>query len=220
MDSLTPTSTTVSIKAFFNDYPLMRYKKGQILMLPGEETEYAYLLVDGRLKLYDRSYRGDEIVIDIFLKPAFFPLPLIMNRSATFLTYEAATDIVVRRAPVDAAMDFLNSNPKVVLDLLSLLYRKFDGVTRRMVRLIDSSAKTRLVYELIAVCEQSGELQNDGSYKLAVSQKEIGARIGLTRETVSREAKSLKEKNLLVIFRKHMIIPDLAKLENYLDQRK
>lgn len=208
-------TTLDEIENFFSDYPLRRYKKGQVLVLPGETAEYAYLLVAGRLKLYDTSYRGDEIIIDMFKNPAFFPLSLIMNRSPSFLVHEADTDITVRQAPVEAALDFLDTHPKVVLNLLSVLYKKFDGAMKRMIRLMDSSAKSRLAYEIVTACHQIGEVRPDGSCLLALSQANLGARIGLSRETVSREVKYLKEKGLLGVTHSYMIIPDLAKLRSY-----
>jgi CRP/FNR family transcriptional regulator len=213
-------STIADIESFFSNYPLRRYKKGQILMLPGETTNYAYLLVSGRLKLYTRSYRGDEIIVDMFKNPSFFPLSLVMNKSPTFLIHEADTDIEVRQAPIQATLDFLDTNPKLVLDLLSFLYSRFDGALQRMVHLIDSSAKVRLVHEIIDACDQIGELKPDGSYLLTISQTTLGGRIGLTRETVSREAKSLKDKKLLEITRTSMIIPDITKLKIYLDHHR
>src|SRR5438445_473857 len=114
-----PSSAITEIETFFSDYPLRKYKKGQILVLPGETAEYAYLLVEGRLRLYDTSYRGDEIIIDMFKNPAFFPLSLIMNQSPSFLYHEADSDIVVRQAPVPVAQEFLNTHPDVVLTLLT-----------------------------------------------------------------------------------------------------
>ena len=184
-------------------------------MLPGETAEYAYFLVSGRLKLYDTSHRGDQIIVDMFKNPAFFPLSLIMNRSPSFLVHEADTDIAVRQAPIEAALDFLDAHPKVVLNLLSVLYEKFDGAMKRMIRLMDSSAKSRLVYEIITACHQIGEMKSDDSWLLALSQAKLGARIGLSRETVSREIKYLKEKGLLEVAHTYMLIPDLAKLKRY-----
>jgi CRP/FNR family transcriptional regulator len=208
-------TTIDEIENFFSDYPLRRYKKGQVLVLPGETAEYAYLLVTGRLKLYNTSYRGDEIIIDMFTSPAFFPLSLIMNQSPSFLVHEADTDITVRQAPIGAALVFLDTHPKVVLNLLSVLYGKFDGAMKRMIRLMDSSVKSRLAYEIVTACHQIGEMKPDGSYLLALSHAKLGARIGVARETVSREIKSLKGKGLLEVAHTHMVIPNLEKLKAY-----
>lgn len=213
-------ATVEKIEEFFSDYPVHKFKKGQILVLPGEVAEYAYLLVEGRLKLYDKSYKGDPIVIDMYASPAFFPLSLIMNQSPSFLVHEADTDIVVRQAPIEATLEFLNTNPPVVLNLLSVVYRKFDDALRRMVRLMDGSAKVRLVNELIVACHQIGEKCPDGSFKMEISQSMIGSRIGLARETVGREMKALKERGLVDMSRSYVTVHDISGLEQYLQTHR
>lgn len=214
-----PPAITAEIESFFNGYPLRKYKKGQILVLPGETAEYAYFLTEGRVKLYDTSYKGDQIIIDVFNQPAFFPLALIMNGSLSFLFHEADSDIVVRQAPVGDTLEFLNTHPEVILNLLSVLYRKFDDATRRMVRLMDGGAKVRLIHEIVITCRQLGEQQADGSYTITTSQAVLGARLGLARETISRELKSLKEKGHLITGRSSITVPDISVLEAYLTDR-
>jgi CRP-like cAMP-binding protein len=86
----------------------------------------------------------------------------------------------------------------------------------KMAHLMGSSAKNRLIYEILCECRKFGRLQADGSYHLGNSEKGVGARAGLSRETVSREAKSLKQKKLLSIQHNTIIVPDIKKLEEHL----
>lgn len=213
-------ATVTKIEEFFDDYPLREFHKGQILVLPGEMPEYAYLLVEGRLKLYDTSYKGDPIIIDMLKSPAFFPLSLIMNSSASFLIHEADTNIVVRQAPVDATLEFLNSNPPVVMNLLSVVYKKFDDALRRVARLMDGSARLRLVSEILVTCEQIGDPLPGGGCMVQINQATLAGRIGLTRETINREMKSLKERRLITVSRSHIIVPNVTALEAYLQAHK
>lgn len=219
MKYLTP-ATVAKIEDFFDDYPLRKYNKGQILVLPGEMPEHAYLLIEGRLKLYDTSYRGDPIIIDMIKSPAFFPLSLIMNSSSSFLIHEADTDIVVRQAPVDATLEFLNSHPAVVMNLLSVVYKKFDDALKRMARLMDGSARLRLVSEILVTCEQIGDQLPHGGCVVRINQSTLASRIGLTRETINRELKSLKERRLISVSRSHVVVPSVAALEAYLQAHK
>lgn len=210
-------TSTQAIEAFFSRYPVKKYKKGHILILAGERTDYAYYLVEGKMKVYDVTYRGDEITINTFRPPAFFPISLILNESVTRYIYEADTDITIQQAPREAAMSFLSENHDVVLDLLSYLYATLDDVLERMVHAIASSAKDRLIYCLVMECREFGELQADGTYSLAISEKELGARAGLSRETVNREAKILKITKLIEVHHNYIIILNIKKLERYLD---
>ena len=214
---LIESETTQAIEVFFSRYPTKRYKKGHILILAGERTDYAYHLVEGKMKVYDVTYRGDEIVINTFRPPAFFPVSLIINETVTRYIYEADSDITIQQAPRADAIAFLNSHPEVVYDLLSYLYETLDSVLERMVHTIASSAKDRLIYTLVMECRKFGELQADGSYTLAISEKELGARAGLSRETVSREARVLKITKLIEVHHNHIVIFNIQKLERYLN---
>jgi CRP-like cAMP-binding protein len=210
-------TTHQAIDEFFSKYPVRHYKKGHILILAGEKTPHAYYLIEGKMRVYDVTYRGDEIVINSFQPPAFFPLSLIINSATTRYIYEATTDIAIRQAPVEDAKYFLDAHPPVVLDLLSHLYKSLDNVLERMVHFIASSAKNRLIYSLITECKKFGELQDDGSYLLSMSEKELGARAGLSRETVSREAKILKIAKLIEVRHNAIAILNLGRLERYLE---
>jgi CRP-like cAMP-binding protein len=65
---------TKKVEQFFSRYPLKQYDKGEILILADEDPKYIYNLVEGHVREYDISYRGDEIVVNVFKPPAFFPM--------------------------------------------------------------------------------------------------------------------------------------------------
>lgn len=210
-------ATHRAIDDFFVQYPVRHYKKGHILILAGERTPSAFYLTEGKIRVYDITYRGEEIIINSFDPPAFFPLSLIINPSVTRYIYEATTDITVHQAPVDDAVNFLETHPPVVFDLLAHLYKTLDSVHERMVHFISSSAKNRIIYSLIAECRQFGKLQDDGSYIVTITEKELGSRAGLSRETVSREARVLKIAKLIEVHHNTIVIPNLKRLERYLE---
>jgi CRP-like cAMP-binding protein len=205
------------IDEFFGQYHLKRYKKGHIFTLPGEMTEYAYLLIEGKMKVYDVSYRGDEIIINSFKAPAFFPLSIIINPAPARYIYEADSNIVIRRAPIKETREFLRATPDVVYSLLSRLYYDSDDIIERMILAITGNAKSRLVHALVIECRKFGDMKHDGSCHLAISEKELAAKAGMSRETVSREARSLKAAQLLEVHRNHLVVPNVSELVSYLD---
>lgn len=133
------------IEDFFARYRLRQYAKGQILILNGDEPEYVYHLLKGNVKVYDVTYRGDEIILNVFKPPAFFPMSLAINRGENPYIYEAETDIELRQAPAKDVVEFIKENPDVMYDLLSRVYRGTDGLLGRMAQLMASSAKSRLI---------------------------------------------------------------------------
>lgn len=204
---------SAKIEAFFADYNTRHYKKGHILIYTGDDVPYVYHLLAGNVKQYAISYRGDEAVLNIFKPPAYFPMAHVINNTPAKYIFEADTDIEVRQAPGPAVVEFLHENPDVVYDLLSRVYMGSEGLLGRMERLMTSSAKERLTYELILECRRFGTTDKAGGVSVSVSEKDLGARAGLSRETVNREIHKLKAEGLIAVRRSTIHIPDMHALE-------
>ena len=205
------------IEKFFAQYKTRRYSKGQVLLLNGDKVDYVYHLLSGIVKQYDVSYRGDEIILNLFKPPAFFPMSVAINRVTNPYIYEAETDVEICQAPANEVVKFIKSNPDVMFDLLSRVFTGVDGLIGRMAQLMASNANHRVVYELILESSRFGTIHDDGSCDLNISEKDLGARAGLSRETVSREINKLKSDKLLTTQKKNIVILDLKGLEKKLN---
>jgi CRP/FNR family transcriptional regulator, cyclic AMP receptor protein len=200
------------LEEFFSKYRLRHYPKGQILILDEEILDYTYYLTSGRVKAYDTSYRGAEIILSIYGPYNLFPIAPLVDKPNRFI-YQAQTDIEVRQAPLADTIQFLEGNPKVVYSLMGVLHGRVDEVLHRMSYLMASSAKKRLMYELTLECRYFSIPREDGTYCLMVSEREIGARVGLSRETVSREINKLKREHLVETQPGKIIVLNVAELE-------
>lgn len=211
-----PKQVAKKIDDFFSGYKLKKYEKGELLILADENPKFITYIISGQVREYDISYRGDEIVVNVFKSPAFFPMSWAIAKTPNRYFFEASTKITVRQAPPEDALKFIQANPDVMLDLLTRLYRGVDGIQRRMAHLMAGSAKSRLLFELIIECRRFGKQQADGSYIVKINEAEIGSRAGLSRETVSRGMKDLKKLNLLSINRHGIVLKDIDTLEEKL----
>lgn len=208
---------TSKIENFFANYRLRHYAKGQVLMLGGETVDVVYYLIKGHVKVYDVTYRGDEVILNIFKPPAFFPMSIAINNAANPYVYEAESDVELRQAPAEAAVNFIKENPDVMYDLLSRLYKGVDGLLGRISLLMGSSAKTRLMYEIILEAKRFGSQDGD-DYVLDIDEKGLGSRAGLSRETVNREIHKLKQDGLLAVRNKAIHIKNMPALQKKLEQ--
>ncbi|TAH33845.1 Crp/Fnr family transcriptional regulator [Candidatus Saccharibacteria bacterium] len=204
------------IHTYFSQYPERKYPKGQILVFADENPDYIFYIVQGRVRKYDVSYRGDEVIINTFQPPSFLPMSWALNKTPNHFFYKAETDVTLHLVPVEDALQFLQQNPDVALDLLSRLYKGLEGMYGRLVHLMSGTARSRLLYELIIDCRRFGQQQADGAYLLKSSETDIAARSGLSRETVSREMKKLKQEGWAEINRTGIVVKDISVLENSL----
>jgi CRP-like cAMP-binding protein len=210
--------TLGKLDSLFSDSPERHYKKGHILILIGDSTNYFYNLVSGTIKVYDVNYRGDEIVVNKFKEPSYFPMSLILNADTAHYIYEAEKDVCIRAVEKKRVLEFLDKNPTVVLDLLANLYKALNDVTSRYVLVATKNAQSRLIFTLIKECKKFAVSGQNGARILSISERELAASSGLSRETVSREMKSLKARNLVSSSRNLVKIHSLHKLEEYLEE--
>lgn len=203
---------------FFAKYPKRHFDKGQIILLADENPQYIYHLVSGRVRQYDITAKGHEIVLNVFKPPAFFPMTWALNQSPNSYFFQAEENCEVRLAPPEDVVAFLHARPEVMFDLLQRVYRGTDGLLGRLAQLMAGNATTRLVHELVIECRRFGQSQPDGSFVVAINEQKLGERAGLTRETVNRELHHLKDEGLISVGRGSLTVHDLVKLEEKIHQ--
>jgi len=194
---------------FFKQFKHQKYKKGEILIRADDNPPGIFYLKSGYVKEYAISKKGDELVVNIFKPISFFPMSWAINSTPNMYFFEAVTDLEVWRVPKDKALEFIKINPDVLYDLLSRVYKGIDGLLIRMTYLMAGNAYARLITELIIFAKRFGT-----SYH--ISEKDLAASSGMTRETVSREMKMLKNKGLVSFQKGKLLIKDINGLEGEL----
>jgi len=206
------------VQAFFDSYPKRTYPKDQIVIFGGESPDKIFYILSGRISQYDISYRGEEVVVNIFKAPAFFPMSWAINKTPNSYFFKAEEESLVHVAPYDDVVAFIKANPDVMFDLLSRVYRGVDGVLARTVHLMSGSARSRLVYELVVEADRFGHKLSKDVYELHISEVDLSSHSGLARETISREIKHLKDKGHVEMRDGHIIVLNLTALKEYLSK--
>ena len=206
---------TKKIDLFFTNFKHQTYKKGEILIRADDDPTGIFYLTKGIVKEYAISKKGDELVLNLFNSVSFFPMSWAINGSHNTFFYEAVTDLEIWKAPGESVVAFVKENPDVLYDLLSRVYRGTDGMLNRMTYLMTGNAHSRIIVELIISAKRFGKKTTD-SIEIEISEKDIAAQSGMTRETVSRELKILKDKGLVTFSRNSLKVIDLQMLEDEL----
>lgn len=207
---------TLKVRQYFSRYPLRTYPKGQILIFADENPDHIFYLISGKVREYDISHRGEEIIVNIFKPPAFFPMSWPINHVPSKFFFKTEQQTEAHTVPANDALEFLKANPDVVLDLLSRVYRGMEGLLGRVVHLMSGTARGRLIYELILESRRFGKTLPTGDTIVTVTETGLAARSGLTRETISREMSRLREQGWAKLTPKGIVIRDIDALEKTL----
>ncbi len=202
------------IEKFFSNYNKYKFEKGTILLKPGQTPSGIFCLVAGTVKMYAVSSNGEELVLNTFKPVSFFPVAFALNSALSNYYFETIDSTEVYKAPPQDFLKFLQSEPDVALNLLSRIYKGLDGLFLRMEYSMAGSASKRLITEILISAKRFGKKnKKDIIINLKLTEKDLAAFSGITRETVSRELQKLEKKDLLTYKKGVITIKDLKLLE-------
>lgn len=199
------------ITTFFGQYRQHTYEKGHVLARPGTDPDAVWHLVSGQVRQYDIAPNGDEVVVNVFKPPAFFPMSWAINHTSNEFFFETSEPTVLHKAPAADVVQFLHDNPDVTFNLLARVYKGTDGLLGRMAYLMQNSARNRVIYELMVSAKRFGAPRG-AKIEIPLHETELAARVGLTRETTNREIHKLKDDGLVEVSQSGIIIKDLGAL--------
>lgn len=206
----------IKLDDFFAQYKQQKYKKGDIL-IRADEPNGIFYLKNGAVKQYVINQKGNEIVVNIFKPISFFPMPWAINNTKNIYFYEAIDSVETYKAPRSDVIEFLKKNPDILYNLISRIYIGIEGLLQRMIYLMSGDAYPRLITELLILAKRFGTKDpKSKSISMKLFENDIAAESGMTRETVSRIIKILKDKKLLTLKNNILEIQDITRLEEEL----
>src|SRR5581483_2022056 len=176
------------IDQFFAQYPQQRYLSGDFLIRAEEAPPGIFYLKSGQARQFFLTSSGEEVVVNIFKSPSFLPMSWAINKTPNDYYFQVAAPSKIHLAPVEEVLAFVRANPDVLFDLMARVYRGTDGLQRRLRQLMAGSAQTRLLTELSIAGQRFGKVnRRSGKVSIFLTERDLAAQTGLSRETVSRE---------------------------------
>jgi len=181
---------------------LRTYRKNTLLMQKGDQASALYVLLSGHVKVFSADDDGKEIVLnELGAGELIGELALIADstRSASVITAETCRCLML---PKTAFQAFLHKRPDVAVRLLTTLAHRVRRLTEEVERLALRDVYGRLADRLTArAVEEDGRLITD-----PLTQRELAALIGASREMVSRIFKDLKAGGYIALEGKRVVI--------------
>ena len=204
---------------FFSSAKPVFYKKKELILRAGEPIFGIFYLKKGFVRQYLITEEGEEVTIHIYRPPAFFPTMLALTNTPNRYYFEAATNIETYRQTPEKVLDFVTSEPEVLLDLTNRFAQAVIGLSKRIETLAIGSVYAKVIALISYLTHKFGE-ENDGgiTIKLPVTHNDIAAWIGAKRETVSRQMEKLIEDGVISQEKHLIVIRDKKKLNEELNK--
>ena len=165
------------------------YAKNAVVVSEGDVTDSLYVILSGRVKVFVTDEQGKEVVLATIPTGDYFG-ELVLDggpRSASIMALEPCRFYVIPHGDVEK---MLSANPAFARDLIHKLIGKVRSLTNRVRDLAMKDVYARLVRFL-----EENAVETEGCRALPerMTQSDIAARIGGSREMVSRILRDLAE---------------------------
>lgn len=189
------------------------YGPGETVFEPAARPHSVYLLERGLVRIYRLSAAGDEATLG-YVRPgevfgelgAFSDLP----RESFAQAVRASHVWRVARAGL---LRVLQEHPRIALEVTAQIGNRFKRIESRVESLVFRNLRSRIAHILLELAEDFGHEDGKGvSIDIPLSQQDLAALVGATRQSVNLCLRELREAGLIRYRNRRFAVPDVAAL--------
>jgi CRP/FNR family cyclic AMP-dependent transcriptional regulator len=178
------------------------YPKNVVVVSEGDVTDALYVVMAGRVKAFVSDEGGREVVVNTIGAGDYFG-ELVLDggpRAASVMTLEPCRMFVIPQADVE---QMLETRPQFARDLMKKLIGKVRSLTTRVADLALKDVYARLAKFIEENAVGEGDRR---AVPERLTQNDIAARIGGSREMVSRILKDLTAGGYVAVEGKQIVL--------------
>jgi CRP-like cAMP-binding protein len=209
--------TDEELAAFRADGRVRRFGKGEPLFHEGDDPGGVVAIVSGRVKVSVAGVGGREVVVGFPAAGELIGELAAMAgrpRSATVTAVEPVEAIAMRAGEFRR---FVAEHPRVAPLVFERVAALLASADRQLVDFATRDVTARIAGRLIELVEEAGEAHGGGvRITLPLSQDELGAWAGASREAVARSLHLLRELGWIETRRREIKVLNLDGLRSLL----
>lgn len=191
-----------------------RLRRGSTLFVEGDESDRVFLLLRGRAKIFTTDQGGREAVLAIRGPGDLLGELSAVDGGARSASAAALEPVELLSIPGAAFRSALAEVPGLAHVLLTVVVARLRDSDRKRAEFGGADATRRVARRILELATRYGEAQADGTVAvtLPLSQEDLAAWTGSSREAVSRAVGDLRRAGLVETGRRTVSVLDAAGL--------
>ncbi|MDE6114899.1 Crp/Fnr family transcriptional regulator [Barnesiella sp. WM24] len=187
------------------------FKKNQIIYAEGEEPEFLWCLLKGKVKLYKDGIGGRQQILRLIRPVQYFGYRACFAEEAYVSTAAAFEPSVLGSVPMTVVKELIQNNIKLAWFFIRELSRNLGGSDTKIVNLTQKHIRGRLAEALIALRESYGFEDDNATLKIYMAREDLANLSNMTTSNAIRTLSGfVNEKILIVDGRRIKIINESA----------
>jgi len=196
-----------------------KYPRATIIHSPGDLGTMVNFVVSGRVKIYNLSACGKEIIYRFCTPNSFFGIAEIFGGDEREVFAEAVEDTEVLCTDKHYFENLVLRNPALTLSVMRILGNRVRQAHKAISSFVFCDVRTRLAQLLIKLAQINGVENPDGTITLRnrFTHQEMANMIGAIRQTVSENMNHFKRHGYIRVAGERITLIDPASIKNLID---
>lgn len=174
--------------------------KGEFIFSAGEPSHHVFLLLDGRIKIYQSSTIGKDAILWFCFAGELFGLAEAASGGGRLVSAQACDRCEVLRIRQDSFTTYLETHPRASLAIVQVLAIRLRALGDVVINLISDDVRTRILKMVLQLGTRCGVPTPQGlCLDIVFTHQELADMIGTTRQTITSTLGHLEREGLLAI---------------------
>lgn len=192
---------------------IQSFKKRQVIFHEGDNPQWFYILLKGKVKISKTSVDGREIVLEIIDAPDFFGALAVIKNFPYPATAIAIEDCEVGKIGRDIFLQVFNKYPDLNNQILHHITMRLRAGIESLKNVALEDVLSRIVYQILKLATKYGKKVSEGVLiDLKLTKQEIAEMAGTTTETAIRIMGRLKKEGYIIEQNRKIIVKDIERL--------
>ena len=199
-------------------FTIHHFKKNQRIYAEGEEPEYLWCLLQGKVKKFKDGVGGRVQILRLIRSVQYFGYRAYFAKERYNSSAAAFEASVVGTLPMTLVEDMINKNNKLAWFFIHELSRNLGGADTRIVNLTQKHIRGRLAEALIVLRDHYGFEDDNLTLRIYMAREDLANLSNMTTSNAIRTLSGfVNEKLITVDGRKISILnePELRKISKY-----
>ena len=155
-----------------------KFQSREFLFTAGEAPDRVYLLLKGRVKVYQVAENGKEIILDIAKKGDVVGDMAIVEGGERVASTQSLDEAVAVSISWEDFSHLLQASPRLAFAMAELMARRLAGMQRSFMSMASKPVSARIAEALL-------DRSEDGDIELGLTHQEFAQTLATSRETVT-----------------------------------
>ncbi|MBR1788074.1 MAG: Crp/Fnr family transcriptional regulator [Bacteroidaceae bacterium] len=199
--------------AFRENLTVEEYKRNQIIYNEGDDPEFLYCLLSGKVKVYKGGVGGRSQTMRLYKPVEFFGYRAYVAGEKFLTTTAAFEHSVIAKLPLPLLDEFAKNNNELAYFIIQTLAKQLGTSDQRTVSLTQKHIRGRLAESLLVLRDNYG-LEEDGcTLSIYLSREDLANLSNMTTSNAIRTLSAFASEHLVAIDGKKIKLINEEELE-------